>query len=132
MAQPVPEKDLVLDDPPFEPALVDELLNSLGKAVRAHQLYLENNPMHARAIDAAKSNFAAVWRETDSLTLQVTESDLRWTGRPMLAEPDRTSDSIPWMLYKDGLRELVFRQGFEESELLMKVALMPIAESAST
>lgn len=131
MIQPAPDKDLILDDPPFDPAIVSELLTTFGKAVRAHQLYLPNNPMHARAIDAAKSNFSIVWRETDSLTLQVTDSDLRWEGRPMLTEPDRTSDSIPWMLYKDGLRELVFRQGFEDSELLVLLTLMQRARLAS-
>ncbi len=131
MGQPVSEKDLVLAEPPFDPALVTELLRSFGKAVRAHQLYLPNNPMHARAIDAAKSNFQMVWKETDSLTLQVTEAELRWEGLPLLVEPDRTSDSIPWMLYKDGLRELAFRQGFEESEFLIFLTLMQRARLAS-
>jgi len=131
MSQLLPDKDLLPDDPPFDPAIVSELLTNFGKAVRAHQLYLPNNPMHARAIDAARSSFGLVWRETDSLTLQVTDSDLRWEGRPMLTEPDRTSDSIPWMLYKDGLRELVFRSGFEESELLVLLTLMQRARLAS-
>ncbi len=129
MAQPL--SDFVPDEPPFDPAIVSELLTNFGKAVRAHQLYLPNNPMHARAIDAAKSSFSIVWRETDLLTLQVTESDLRWEGRPMLSEPDRTSDSIPWMLYKDGLREVTFRKGFEEGEMLVFLTLMQRARLAS-
>ena len=131
MGQPLHEKDLAFAEPPFDPAIVSELLRSFGKAVRAHQLYLPNNPMHARAIDTAKSNFQLVWKETDALTLQVTESDLRWEGIPLMVEPDRTSDSIPWMLYKDGLRELVFRQGFEESEMLTFLTLMQRARLAS-
>lgn len=129
MAQPL--SDFVPDEPPFDPAIVSELLTNFGKAVRAHQLYLPNNPMHARAIDAAKSSFSIVWRETDLLSLQVTDADLRWEGRAMLTEPDRTSDSIPWMLYKDGLRELVFRKGFEESEMLLFLTLMQRARLAS-
>lgn len=129
MAQPL--SDFVPDEPPFDPAIVSELLTNFGKAVRAHQLYLPNNPMHARAIDACKSSFSNVWRETDLLTLQVTEADLRWEGRPLLTEPDRTSDSIPWMLYKDGLRELTFRKGFEENELLVFLTLMQRARLAS-
>jgi len=131
MSQPVSDKDLVLADPPFDPTLVSELLNCFGKAVRAHQLYLPNNPMHTRAIDAAKASFRAVWNETDSLTLEITDSDIRWEGRPLLAEPDRTSDSIPWMLYKDGLRELIFRQGFEETEMIIFLTLMQRARLAS-
>jgi hypothetical protein len=125
------EDEQELTEPPFEPSLVNELLRSFGKAVRAHQLYLPNNPMHARALDSAKSAFMAVWNETDSITLQVTESDLRWEQRSMLEEPDRTSDSIPWLFYKDGVRELVFRRGFESTELLMLLTLIQRARLAS-
>ena len=121
----------ILEPPPFDSSLVSELLRTFAKAVRAHQLYLPNNPMHARAIDAARSAFLAVWQEDDSLTLQVTESELRWHGRAMMEEPDRTSDSIPWLLYKDGVRELVFRAGFEDAELLILLTLMQRARLAS-
>jgi hypothetical protein len=55
------EADLDLPEPPFDPSLVSEVLRMFGKAARAHQLYLPNNPMHARAIDAAKSGFASIW-----------------------------------------------------------------------
>jgi hypothetical protein len=130
MAHPAPDKDLNFE-PPFNPAIVGELLRSFGKAVRAHQLYLPNNPMHAKAIDAARQSFRLVWNETDKLTLQVTDSDLRWEGIPLLVEPDRTSDSIPWMLYKDGLRELMFSQGFEESEMMTFLTFIQRARLAS-
>jgi len=129
--QPVIEADVDLPEPPFDPSVVSEVLRAFGKAARAHQLYLPNNPMHARAIDAVKSCFASVWKETDSLTLQVTESDLRWLGRPLMEEPDRTSDSIPWLFYKDGIRELVFRAGFEDGELLLLLTLMQRGRLAS-
>jgi len=129
--QPAAEQDLDLPELPFDPAAVGEVLRAFGKAARAHQLYLPNNPMHARAMDAAKLGFSTVWKETDSLVLQVTESDIRWLGRPLLVEPDRSSDSIPWLLYRDGIRELVFRAGFEEAELLLLLALIQRARLAS-
>ena len=65
------EPDLeILEPPPFDSSIVVELLRAFAKAVRAHQLYLPNNPMHTRAIDAAKSAFLGVWQEDDSLTLR--------------------------------------------------------------
>lgn len=116
---------------PFDPELVVELMRAFAKSVRAHQLYLANNPMHARAMDAAREAFAAVWNETDSLTLEITDSALRWLGHTVFEEPGRNSDSIPWMLYKDGVRELVFHRGFEESELLVLLTLMQRSRLAS-
>ena len=125
------ESELELVEPPFEPTLVGDMLRAFGKSVRAHQLYLPNNPMHARAIDAVREAFAAVWHETDAITLTVTESDFRWTGRSFLEEPDRTSDSIPWLFFKDGVREILFRKGFEAEELLILLSLMQRARLAS-
>ena len=73
-----------IDDKKFPPALVTEMLRAFGRAIRAHQLYLPNNPMHARALDTVKAAFIALWKETDTVTVQVTESDMRWLGRPLL------------------------------------------------
>jgi len=132
MFQPTAVEDnLDLEAPPFAPALVAELLRSFARAARAHQLYLPNNPMHARALDAVGAAFVQVWKQTDRLTLEVTEGELKWTGRPLLEEPDRTSDSIPWLFFKDGVRELVFRSGFESEELLILLTLMQRARLAS-
>ena len=38
-------------EPPFSPTLVEGWAQTLGKAVRAHQLYLPNNPVYQRAIE---------------------------------------------------------------------------------
>ena len=51
------ESELALVEPPFEPTHVGDMLRAFGKSVRAHQLYLPNNPMHARAIDARRAFF---------------------------------------------------------------------------
>jgi len=116
---------------PFAQSLVTEALRLFAKAIRAHQLYLPNNPMHVRAMEAARGGFRAVWDEADTLTLAVTDAELRWLDRPVLDEPGRTSDSIPWMFFKDGVRELLFRKGFEDEELIPLLALLQRARLAS-
>lgn len=121
-----------LADPPFDINIVVDLLRTLGKAVRAHQLYLSNNPMHARAIDAARMSFRALWAETESITLHVCESTLDWNGHPVLEEPGRTSDSLPWLFFKDGIRELVLHRDFEQLEMLELLSLIQRARLASS
>jgi HEAT repeat protein len=123
------EEELV--EPPFPAELVSDLMRAFAKAVRAHQLYMPNNPMHARAMDAVREAFRPVWAETDSVTIQVTESELRWCRRVVLQEEGRTSDSIPWLFFKDGVRELSFRRGFEGDELIILLILMQRARLAS-
>jgi hypothetical protein len=131
ISQSVLDNEEELVEPPFPVELVSDLMRAFAKAVRAHQLYMPNNPMHARAMDAVREAFKPVWAETDSVTIQVTESELRWCRRVVLQEEDRTSDSIPWLFFKDGVRELAFRRGFEGDELVILLMLMQRARLAS-
>ena len=124
--------ELEPEDAPFDPEVVEELMRAFAKAVRAHQLYLPNNPMYARAMDAAKECFSALWKETDTIVISITDSALLWESRVVLEEPGRNSDSIPWMLYKDGVRELVLHKGFEDAELVVLLTLMHRARLAAT
>jgi hypothetical protein len=102
---------------PFEISFVLDAMRQFGRAARARQLYMDNNPMHLRAMEMVRDAFAALWSKTDSITLQITDSDFRWYGRAVVEEPGRTSDSLPWLFYKDGVRELTMLQGFEREEL---------------
>jgi hypothetical protein len=106
-----------LDETSFPIAYVTDVLKAFVKAVRAHQLYLPNNPMHARSVDAVKEAFAALWEKTDELELNVVETQLTWEDRVVLDEHERTADNVAWVFYKDGFRELKIMKGFEEEEL---------------
>jgi len=117
--------------PPFEPALVEELLRLFGKAARAHQLYLPNNPIYKSAHDALRAGFVPLWGETDELVLSFTENEVRWEGRTVLSEASRGSDSLPWLFYKDGVRELRFLRGFEAEELDKLLGIMQRVRKAS-
>src|SRR4051812_6100681 len=119
MTTSVPPKaeERLLDEPSFPIAYVTDLLKAFVKAVRAHQLYLPNNPMHARSLEAVRDGFTKVWEQTDELVLQVVETQFMWEGRVVLDEQERTSDNVAWLFYKDGIRELKFMQGFEQEEL---------------
>src|SRR5450759_181997 len=119
MTTSVPPKteERELSEPSFPIVYVTDLLKAFVKAVRAHQLYLPNNPMHARSLEAVRESFAALWVHTDEIDLQVVETRLEWEGRVVLDEEERTSDNIAWLLYKDGIRELKMLKGFEGEEL---------------
>ena len=60
-----------LPDLPFPSTSIEELLRSFVKALRAHQLYLPNNPIYKAAIDAVRDAFVPVWEETDELVFDV-------------------------------------------------------------
>ena len=98
-------------------SLIQELLRLFGKAARAHQLYLPNNPVYKAAQDALRAGFLPVWEQTDELVLAFTESEVKYGGEVVLEERSKGSDSLPWTFYKDGVRELRFLRGFDQDEL---------------
>ena len=104
--------------PPFPPAPIEELLRLFTKAVRAHQLYLPNNPVYKGAIEAVRAAFTPIWQQTDELALKFTETEIRWFGRAVLTESSKSADSLPWTFYKDGVREIQIAPGFEAEELV--------------
>ena len=107
-----------LPELPFSPAPIEELLRLFVKAVRAHQLYLPNNPVYKSAIESVRAGFAPIWDRTEELVLTFTETEVRWLGRPVLVEQSKSADSLSWTFHKDGIRELRFEKGFEAEELV--------------
>lgn len=118
-------------EPSFPVVYVTDLLKAFVKAMRAHQLYLANNPMHARSLETVKQAFAELWKHTVKLDLQIAETQLKWEGRVVLEERERTSDNLAWLFYKDGIRELTFLEGFETEDLSNLFDLMQRVRRAS-
>lgn len=119
-----------LDEPPIEIAAVTDVLRQVGKAARAQQLYASNNPMHARAMKAVGESFKSLWTQVPSLELQITDSTFSLQGHTVIEEPGRTSDSLPWLFYKDGVRELTMRPGFEDEELGVLLGIVQLTRLA--
>jgi HEAT repeat protein len=101
------------------------------RAIRAHQLYLPNNPIYKGAIDGLRAGFAPIWANTEELSLAVSETDFRWYGHVVLEETTKSGDSLPWLFYKDGIRELQFLRGFETDELTTLLDIMQRIRKAS-
>ena len=121
-------------DPPFSPSLIEELLRLIAKTARAHQLYLPNNPIYRGAIDSLRAGFVAIWNETDEITLVIAESEFLWSDVSVwrdAAGTSKTPDSLPWLFYKDGVRELTLTKGFEAQEALTFLEMIQRARKAT-
>ncbi len=128
--QAPPARDVEHPEPPFAPGPVEELLRVIVKAARAQQLYLPNNPIYKAAIDAVRAAFAPIWSQTDELPLSFTESDIRWFDVPVLNDASKSSDSLPWLFYKDGIRDLWLLKGLEDQELTKLLDVLQRARKA--
>lgn len=131
---PGPVRESELQEPPFAPAPVEELLRLIVKAARAQQLYLPNNPIYRGALDALRAGFSAVWSETDELPLTIGESEILWFGTAVGGDTGsaaKSPDNLAWLFFKDGVRELKMMKGFEESEIVKLLEIIKRARKAS-
>lgn len=110
------------------PAQVEELLSLIGKALRAVQLYLPNNPVYQRALENVRVACRKIWQATDDLVLDVQETELRWESNVVYSH-DQKNESIAWTLFKDGVRSVTLRPGVEDTEL---VRFMQVLHQART
>lgn len=104
-------------------APVRELFVTFAKALRAFQLYDENNPVYHRFVSALRQAFVDLWTEMPSLALMVEEDRLVFEEMEVYQSASR-SDSLAFLFYKDGIRALELRPGIEdELEPFLKVLL---------
>lgn len=107
---------------------VETLMQVLVKGLRAVQLYLPNNPVYQKALENIRLAFEAVWEYCDELELVVAETEFHWEGAPVLSQETK-SESLAWVLYKDGIRFLALKRGVEDQEI---VQLLGVIQRART
>ena len=128
---PTTPRDAERSEPPFNIALVEEMLRLLSRAVRAHQLYLPNNPTYQRALESLRAAFAPIWAHAADLVFEVTDTQLTWESHPVVTELDKSGDALPWVLYKDGIRELTLLKGVEDKEIIALVQVVARVRKAA-
>lgn len=95
---------------------VRSLFVTLGKAFRAYQLYDENNPVRQRFVESLKGEIKALWAELDKLVVTMDE-DRIYLGGSEVYHSESRNDSLAFLFFKDGVREITFLPGIEDHEL---------------
>lgn len=107
--------DVVWDDAlPVEE--VRQLFVTLAKAFRAYQLYDDNNPVRRRFLEGLRTELQRLWTEMDRILVTVDEDHFYLDGREVYRSESR-ADSLAFLFFKDGVREITFLPGVEGDEL---------------
>ena len=115
-----------MEEMPFEK--VRELFNTLGKALRAFQLYDENNPVYKRFVSSLSEAFTDLWTEIDGLNVSVEEDRFKLAGEEVYRSTSR-ADSLSFLFYKDGVRDVTFLPDIEGEELERLLSLLQKAKT---
>jgi hypothetical protein len=94
---------------------VQEVVRGFAKALRTHLLYQGASPSLDRFVESLRTRMGGLWEHMSSFTVTVDEREILWQGTAVLHSEER--ESLPFLLFKDGIRELTFFRGFEEDDL---------------
>jgi hypothetical protein len=86
--------------------------------------------VYQRALENLRRAFLPVWSHVDEIAFSITEADFRWQGRAVMHETNK-SESVPWLFFKDGIRELRLMKGFEEQEVVGLLEILKRVKKAS-
>ncbi|HEY0931513.1 MAG TPA: HEAT repeat domain-containing protein [Gemmatimonas sp.] len=111
---------------------IEDALRAMAKAFRAVQLYLPNNPSRGQSLEWARTAFAKVWAHEPVLELHVHEASFQWEGRVVFQDAERATESLPWLLHRDGLRAIAFQPGCEAQDLEALLSLLQRARAAAS
>jgi hypothetical protein len=108
----------------FEDRLVEEgvksakaLIQTFLHTMKAYRLYDANHPMLLKYMDRLKLDFDRYFDEFDSFVLQAGEHRLFYRGK-VVYESEDVKESLAFLFYKDGIREIKFFRGLEFKEVI--------------
>lgn len=104
------------DEAPVALEGVKSLFVTLAKTFRAFQLYDDNNPVRRRFVDQLRGEFRDLWEDLDRLVVTVDEDHMYLDGAAVYRSESR-NDSLAFLFFKDGVREITFLPGLESEEL---------------
>lgn len=94
---------------------------ALARTARARRLYAADNASFVRMMAELHRSFAALLEHAHELELRVRPMAVHFEEHPVLEEPN-PDDSLPFALYRDGVRRLVFERGLTRDELAVLVS----------
>jgi hypothetical protein len=108
----------------FEDRLIEEgvkstkaLIQTFLHTMKAYRLYEAKHPMLSKYMDRLQKDFDRYFDEFDSFILQIGEHKLFYRGKVVYESQD-VKESLAFLFFKDGIREIQFFKGLEFREVV--------------
>jgi hypothetical protein len=111
--------------------LARDILQSIIKSKKTLRMYPQNNPVYVKALEDLYARFGDFFHFKGDLTFKINQHSIFHDSEEVYQNPEK-DDNIALFFFKDGLRELTFRQGLllEELESFMKIIAMDFDREA--
>ncbi len=107
------------EEPKADPVEINKAKNVIlffKKTFSLMKLYPPENPSVAKSIDLFNNQIGEFLNEYEELSIQVGEFSFSFKGELVFQDEERRK-SLPFLFYKDGLRELSFHKGLDKEEI---------------
>jgi HEAT repeat protein len=95
---------------------IRDLIQVLLKAKKNFRIYPENNPMYQKTIDDLLAALTKPLEYTEEIPLRIKQYKILYEGEVVYENTDK-DESLALFFFKDGVRELTFRQGIMRDEV---------------
>ncbi len=93
------------------------LIQTFLQTLKAFRLYEANHPILSKFLERLRKDFDQYFGEFDSFSLQVGEHRLYYRGN-IVYENEDVKESLAFVFFKDGIREIQFSKGLEFKEMI--------------
>jgi len=88
------------------------LVQTFLQTVKGYRLYEAKHPILTKFLERLKKDFDKYFEELPSFSLQISEHRLSYHGN-VVYESEDVKESLAFLFYKDGVRELRFHKGLD-------------------
>jgi len=112
--------------------VVKDILQNVIKAKKTLRMYPKNNPMYVKTLEDLYARFGDFLNDKGDLSFKIKQNSIFYNSEEIYHNPEK-EDNLALFFFKDGLRELTFKQGLlqEELENFMKVIAMDFDREAA-
>jgi hypothetical protein len=93
------------------------LIQTLLQTLKAYRLYEANHPILSKFMEKLRKDFDQYFDEFESFSLQIGEHRLYYRGN-IVYENEDVKESLAFLFFKDGIREIQFSKGLEFKEMI--------------
>jgi HEAT repeat protein len=102
---------------------IREIIQSILKTKKLHNLYPTNNPISIKATDESYSLLSDFLTNHDELKLFIIKDEILYQEANVYTGQNK-EDSLAMFFFKDGLRELTFLPGFHKKEFCDFISIL--------
>jgi hypothetical protein len=96
--------------------IAKEVVQNIIKSKKNLRMYPENNPIYIKTVDTAYDTFNDILDYRDEISFKIKQLEIIHDGEQVYYKPDK-DDNLALFFFKDGIRELTFKNGLTKEEL---------------